>query len=221
MERAGRRRAALISGALVFVALWPAALCPTLAGPVAGTTRVQRGGLSVSYTDPRDRLQLGAVFGAWEAAVRDLRALGLSPPAQVTLAAAGSAADFAQRTGGAASLAAGTRGAAISTQRLTALARAGRLPATVRHEAFHTAQPPGLPRWLAEGLARIFSGEAGGDSAEPTGLAGLSDRALDARLLDRDPARQRAAYVEATRRAQRQLRAGGWPGVLGRAAPGR
>jgi hypothetical protein len=220
VERGKRWPAALALVALWSVALYPAALCPALAGPVAGVTRVQRGGLSVSYTDPRDRLQLGAVFGAWEAAVRDLGALGLSPPGQVTLEAAGSAAEFAQRTGAGGTTAAITRGTMICTQRLTALAQAGRLPATVRHEAFHTAQPPGLPRWLAEGLARVFSGEAGSDPAGPTGLAGLSGPALDGRLQDRDPARQRAAYLEATRRAQRQVKAGGWRAVLGR-PPGR
>ncbi|GGM00492.1 hypothetical protein [Deinococcus aerophilus] len=216
MGRAGRWSAALTLVALWAAALYPTVLCPALAGPVAGATRVQRGGLSVSYTDPRDRLQLGAVFRAWEAAVRDLGALGLSPPGQVTLEAAGSAAEFAQQTGKSGTTAASTRGAAISTQRLTALAQAGRLPATVRHEAFHTAQPPGLPRWLAEGLARTFSGEARSDPPGPTGLAGLSGPALDARLQDRDPARQRAAYLEATRRAQRQVKAGGWRAVLGR-----
>ena len=169
----------------------------------AEATQVQHGGLTVVYTDTRDKRQLGAVFRAWDAAARDLRALGLPPPAQVRIEAASSAADFARRTGEGSNIAAVTHGATIYTQRLTALSLAGRLPITLRHEAFHTAQPVGIPRWLAEGLARTFSGEAKADPRAPTGLGGLSDRDLDARLLSRDPAHLNAAYREAARRAGR------------------
>ena len=159
--------------------------------------QVQHGGLTIRYSDPHDRQQLGAVFRAWDAAARDLKAIGLPPPAQVKLVAAGNASDFAALTGEPANIAASTRGATIYTQRLTALAVAGRLPITIRHEAFHTAQPAGLPRWLAEGLARTFSGEAKNDPKEPTGLGSLSGERLDAQLLSRDPLRLKAAYAEA------------------------
>lgn len=181
---------------------------------VAAAAQVQRGGLTVTYTGARDRLHLGSVFKTWETATHDLKALGLSPPVQIRIEAAASAADFAARTGEPSGIAASTRGAVIVTQRLTALALSGRLPTTIRHEAFHTAQPAGLPRWLAEGLARTFSGEAASDPGGPTGLGSLSSAALDARLMDRDPARLGPAYLEATRRAKQQIKVLGWRGAV-------
>jgi len=189
-------------------------------GPsTAAAAEVRRGGLSVEYTDARDRAELNTVFRAWSAAVRDLRATGLEVPADVRIEAAGSAAAFAARTGEPAGIAASTRGRVISTQRLSALGARGLLPFTVRHEAFHTAQPAGLPRWLAEGLARTFSGEALSDPAAPTGLERLPDASLSAQLLERDPARLSAAYHEATRRARLLVQKHGWRAVLG--VPGR
>lgn len=178
--------------------------------------QVRHGNLVVSYVDARDAEQLAAVFRAWDAAAGDLRRLGLPVPARVRIEAALNAAGFAQRTGEAAGIAAITRGATISTQRLGALAARGTLPVTIRHEAFHTAQPPGLPRWLAEGLARTFSGEGSRDPAGVTGLETLSESALSAALAGRQPARLTQAYVEATRRAAAKLRVGGWKGVPGR-----
>ena len=184
--------------------------------PGAHAFQVQHGRLSVSYADPRDRQQLGAVYKAWDTAARDLKELGLGLPANVRIEAAGNAADFAARTGEPANIAASTRGAVIHMQRLSALAGRGLLPTTVRHEAFHTAQPPGIPRWLAEGLARTFSGEGRADPHTPTGLEGLPDARLDAELLGRDPARLTAAYREATVRAAKLVRAQGWRGALRR-----
>jgi hypothetical protein len=182
--------------------------------PGAHAFQVQHGRLSVTFADPRDRQQLGAVFKAWDAAARDLRGLGLELPANVRIEAAGNAADFAARTGEPASIAASTRGAVIHMQRLSALAGRGLLPTTVRHEAFHTAQPPAIPRWLAEGLARIFSGEGRTDPRTPTGLQGLPDARLDAELLGRDPTRLKAAYREATVRAAKLVQGRGWRGAL-------
>ncbi|WP_407572599.1 hypothetical protein [Deinococcus altitudinis] len=188
------------------------------AGHPAGAAEVRRGGLVVEYTDARDRAELNAVFLAWSGAVRDLRAIGLNVPATVRIEAAGSAAEFAARTGEPAGIAASTRGRVIRTQRLSALGARGLLPFTVRHEAFHTAQPAGLPRWLAEGLARTFSGEALNDPPAPTGLERVPDASLSARLLERDPARLTTAYHEATRRARQLVRTRGWRAVLGAAA---
>lgn len=176
-------------------------------------SEVRHGSLTVAYQDPRDRQQLAVVFKAWDAAARDLQALGLPPP-PTRIEAALSAADFAARTGEPANIAASTLGATIRTQRFTALARSGLLPFTIRHEAFHTAQPTGTPRWLAEGLARTFSGEGRTDSPGPTGLAALSSEALSARLLSRSPARLAAAYVEATRRAGALVRVHGYRSAL-------
>ncbi|TSA87569.1 hypothetical protein FNU79_03570 [Deinococcus detaillensis] len=128
--------------------------------------------------------------------------------------AASSAADFARHTAEPANIAASTQGAVISTQRLTALALSGRLPLTIRHEAFHTAQPAGIPRWLAEGLARTFSGEAASDPQGPTGLSRLSSDALSEELLGRNPTRLAAAYVEAARRAGQLVKRRGWKEVI-------
>ena len=189
------------------------------AGHSAGTaTDVRRGGLSVEYSDARDRAELGTVFLAWNTAVRDLRAIGLNVPATVSIEAAGSAAEFFVRTGEPAGIAASTRGDVIRTQRLSALGARGLLPFTVRHEAFHTAQPAGLARWLAEGLARTFSGEALSDPSTRTGLENVPDASLNARLLTRTPAALNAAYREATRRAHRLIQERGWLAVLGRPA---
>ena len=192
------------------------ALLALLLTSAALSAEVRHGGLSVAFTDARDRAELSAVFLAWDGAVRDLRAIGLSVPAMTKIEAAGSAADFAARTGEPAGIAASTRGSVIRTQRLSALAARGLLPFTVRHEAFHTAQPAGLARWLAEGLARTFSGEALSDPPAPTGLESVPDDALSAQLLVRDPVRLSAAYHEATRRARFLIQKRGWKAVLGR-----
>lgn len=196
-----------------------ALLCLTLLAPAAHAFQAQHGFLTVTYVDPRDRQQLGVVFKAWDTAARELKALGLPPPANVRIEAAGNAADFAARTGepvniAASTLSTSTQGAVIRTQRLSALAGRGLLPTTIRHEAFHTAQPAGIPRWLAEGLARTFSGEGKADPRTPTGLEGLSDSQLGAELLGRDPARLNAAYREATVRATKLVRTRGWKGAL-------
>ncbi|MBB5233904.1 hypothetical protein [Deinococcus budaensis] len=176
---------------------------------------VREGRLSVTVGDPRDRAHLGAVFGAWRGAERDLRGLGLTVPA-VRLEASASAAEFARRTGEGWLVAATTRGTVIHTQRLGALAARGLLPLTVRHEAFHAAQPAALPRGLAEGLARLFSGEAARDPAGPTGLEEVPDARLGALLAARSPAGLEldAVYREATRRARQLVAARGWRGAL-------
>jgi len=191
------------------------ALLLVLADHPAGAAEVRRGGLVVEYTDARDRTALNTVFLAWSDAVRDLQAIGLNVPEGVRIEAAGSAAAFTASTGEPPGVAASTRGRMIRTQRLSALGARGLLPFTVRHEAFHTAQPAGLPRWLAEGLARTFSGEALNDLRGPTGLDRVTDASLSARLLVRDPARLSAAYHEATRRARMLVQKRGWRAVLG------
>ncbi|WP_425144933.1 hypothetical protein [Deinococcus sp.] len=179
---------------------------------------VRHGTVSVEYRDPRDRAELSAVYRAWDSAAADLRAIGLTVPA-VRIEAAKDAADFAARTGEPASIAASTlrvgHPAVIRTQRLSALAARGLLPTTIRHEAFHAAQPAGIARWLAEGLARNFSGEGRGDPTKPTTLESLNGAELDAALLARDPSRLKAAYREATRRAAALLGRQGWRALLG------
>lgn len=176
---------------------------------------VTRGNLTVSYQDASDARHLPLVFGTFEKAARDLKALGLMVP-RVNLIAASNAADFAHQTGEPVSIAASTRGNTIYTQRLTALAGRGILADTIRHETFHTAQPATLPRWLAEGLARVFSGESQHDPAGHTGLEDLSDAQLNDRLLGRAPGEAGQAYAEASRRARALLQKVGWPGALKR-----
>lgn len=193
---------------------WAVALALAALWGSAGAYTVQHGRLTVSYADARDRGQLGAVFRAFDAAAADLGALGLKVPDRVEVVAALSAADFARRTGEPANIAASTVGAVIRTQRLSALAARGLLPLTIRHELFHVVQPKGLERWKAEGLARIFSGEAGQDGPGPTGFESLSDAELNRALLGRNPAQLTAAYHEASKRAARLLAKQGWAKVL-------
>ncbi|GMA15456.1 hypothetical protein E5F05_00215 (plasmid) [Deinococcus metallilatus] len=195
-----------------------AALLALLLGAASGLT-ARDGRLSVTVSDARDRTYLPAAFGAWRGAERDLRSLGLTVP-DVRLEAASSAADFARRTGEPWFVAATTRGTVIHTQRLGALAAQGSLAVTLRHEAFHAAQPPALPRWLAEGLARVFSGEGGHDPLSPTGLEQVPEGELDRLLANRTGPGLPAAYREATRRARQLVGAQGWARVLGQRGPG-
>jgi hypothetical protein len=91
----------------------------------------------------------------------------------------------------------------------------GLLEFTVRHEVFHTAQPASLPRWLAEGLARHFSGEDARDSSTASGLESISNDRLDELLLARgSKTALNLVYLEATRRAVKLVRSEGWQYVL-------
>ncbi len=183
------------------------------AAPGSQTSQTQtREGLSVTWHDPADRAYLPRVFATWHQTRLDLRQLGWEVP-PVRLEAARNAADFAARTGEGTGVAAMTRGQDIQTQRLGALAQRGLLPLTLRHEAFHAAQPAGLPRWLAEGLARIFSGEARTDPPGRTGLEHLPDAELEAALLSRTGPQALGAYREASRRAATVLRQVWWAGL--------
>ena len=179
---------------------------------------VTHAGLTVVLRDPGDQSHLARVFQVWQEAGHDLQTRGLTLPA-TRLTAARSAADFAHLTGYPANIAAITVKGEIYTQRLAAVRGRMLLPYTLRHEAFHLAQPPGLPRWLAEGLARIFSGEAvsgeaGAAPASATGLEGLSSAELSRQLSDASGEKLTALYREATRRAARELARRGWAGAL-------
>lgn len=174
---------------------------------------VTRAGLTVTYRDPADRGHLARVFTVWQKAAQDLKAKGLTlPPA--TLTASRNASDFASLTGYPVHIAAITLKGNIYTQRLAALHARNLLPYTLRHEAFHLAQPPDLPRWLAEGLARVFSGEAQKDPPERTGLETLSERELDTLLARASGLGLNRVYREATRRAAQHLKQQGWQEAL-------
>ena len=178
------------------------------------SSRVKSGLLTIEYRDPADRAQIPFVVDAWRGTVRDLERIGLTPRA-ATIAAFSSAQEFASATGEPWFISASTLGMTIRTQRLSALRKRGILELTIRHEAFHTVQPATLPRWLAEGLARHFSGESERDPRGPTNLETVSDGALEELLLGRgDQSKLNAAYREATRRASRLVRARGWKVAL-------
>lgn len=180
----------------------------------AGAASVTHNGLTVTYRDAADHPEVAQVFRMWAQAKTELKARGLKLPA-TSLIAARNAADFSALTGAPANIAAVTLNGAIYTQRLASLKGKNLLPYTLRHEAFHLAQPPDLPRWLAEGLARIFSGEAQQDAHAPTGaLAALTNAELTDRLTHWSGSQLNAAYREATRRAQQRLAQQGWNRTL-------
>jgi hypothetical protein len=175
---------------------------------------VKSGKLTVTIHDPQDEAQLGTVFKTFNKAQKDLAEIGLGVK-PVMLEAFSSANAFARATGEPAFVAASTRDQTIRTQRLGALQTRGLLGFTVRHEVFHTAQPASLLRWLAEGLARHFSGEDARDSIQPSGLESVSNDKLDELLLARDSKTAlNRVYLEATRRAVKLIRTQGWQRTL-------
>jgi hypothetical protein len=170
--------------------------------------------LTLTLQDPRDRAQVATVFNTFKQARSDLNEIGLEVK-PVKLEAFSNANAFARATGEPAFVAASTRDRTIRTQRLAALKTRGLLEFTVRHEVFHTAQPASLPRWLAEGLARHFSGEDARDSSTASGLESISNDRLDELLLARgSKTALNLVYLEATRRAVKLVRSEGWQYVL-------
>jgi hypothetical protein len=170
--------------------------------------------LTVTLHDARDRAQLATVFRSFKQSEADLLRIGLEVK-PVKLEAFSSADGFAEATGEPAFVAASTRDRTIRTQRLGALKARGLLEFAVRHEVFHTAQPPNLPRWLAEGLARHFSGEAAQDSRQASGFETASNSQLDGLLLARGSRTAlNLVYLEATRRAGKLVRERGWKFAL-------
>lgn len=195
--------------------VWLLLVIPTaFAAPDLKPVEFKSGLLTVTLHDSRDQAQLATVFNTFKKAQTDLAEIGLEVKS-VRLEAFSSANAFASTTGEPAFVAASTQGQTIRTQRLGALKARGLLEFTTRHEVFHTAQPASLPRWLAEGLARHFSGEDTRDSGQPSGLESVSNDQLDELLLAR---RSRTAlnlvYLEATRRAVKLVRSKGWRYVL-------
>jgi hypothetical protein len=169
--------------------------------------------LTIKYHNPKDKAQLEFVITVWKEAQTKLRAIGLEPQA-VMLEAYASAAQFSKATGEPWFVAAVTQGKRVQTQRLGALKARGILKFTILHEAFHTVQPTKLPRWLAEGLARIFSGENISDLTQ-TKLEQISDSQLNTALEGRDAQiTLDQAYWEASRRAGKLLATRGWKSVL-------
>ncbi len=169
--------------------------------------------LTIKYHDPKDKAQLETVLFAWKDAQTKLSAIGLEPQT-ITLEAYASAAQFSKATGEPWFVAAVTQGTRIQTQRLGALKARGILKFTILHEAFHSVQPSKLPRWLAEGLARIFSSENSNDSTR-TKLEQVSEAQLNTALEGRNAqVTLEQAYWEASRRAGKLLAVRGWKSVL-------
>jgi hypothetical protein len=176
----------------------------------AAPLEFKSGLLTVKIQDSRDEAQLGNVFRNFKKAQADLAEIGLEVK-PVKLEAFSSADEFARATGEPSFVAASTQGQTIRTQRLGALKTRGLLEFTIRHEVFHTAQPTSLPRWLAEGLARHFSGEDARDSSQPSGLESVSNAQLDDLLLARGSRNAlNLVYLDATRRAVKLIRTRGW-----------
>jgi hypothetical protein len=178
------------------------------------TLEFKSGLLTVTLQDARDQAQLATVFKTFKKAQADLAEIGLVIR-PVKLEAFSSANAFARATGEPVFVAASTQAQTIRTQRLGALKTRGLLEFTIRHEVFHTAQPASLPRWLAEGLARHFSGEDARDSSQPSGLESVSKSKLDELMLARGSSNDlNLVYLEATRRAVRLIRTQGWKPTL-------
>jgi hypothetical protein len=181
----------------------------------AGRT-YRTGWLSITINDPGDQNRIAGVIETLQRAKQDASELGLSVP-QITLEATTNAAQFTRLTGEPAGIAAITNGTKIVTQRLNALQARGRLTHTIRHELFHTAQPPRMPRWLAEGLARHFSGEHKNDPLQVTGLETKTEQQLNEMLQSRTSHQAlNQAYVEASKRAVKLIRTNGWKRTLER-----
>ncbi len=192
-----------------FIAFVLALLLPS---SVAVST-FQTSNLTIKYHDPKDKAQLEFVVSAWKDAQTKLRAIGLEPQS-ITLEAYASAAQFSKVTDEPWFVAAVTQGKRIQTQRLGALKTRGILKFTILHETFHTVQPSKLPRWLAEGLARIFSGENASDPIQ-TKLEQVSEAQLNTALEGRNAQiNLEQAYWEASRRAQKLLASRGWKVIL-------
>lgn len=182
-------------------------------GQMTSNYTVTRGTLSVHYQVKSDQKYLATVFETWAKTSHRLADLGLKT-GPVQLIASRHAADFAKRTGGKPAHIAGlTYKNTIYTQRLGALAQRRLLKSTLQHEAFHTAQPQHLSRWLSEGLARIFS-EQNSRDPQRTGLEHLSPQQLDQALLNSSASKLKLAYAEASNRAWRLLQKRGWKAVL-------
>jgi hypothetical protein len=181
----------------------------------ASKLKFQSGLLSITINDPRDRNRISTVITTFNQAKQDLLEIGLIVP-KIELEATANAAQFSQLSGEPASIAAITIGTKILTQRLGALQTRGLLSNTIRHELFHSAQPKRLPRWLAEGLARHFSGEDKNDPPQATNLESKTEAQLNALLETRTPQGLNRAYLEATKRAVKLVRTKGWKQTLER-----
>jgi hypothetical protein len=121
---------------------------------------VTDGSVTVRTARHADRAYLLEVFAVSQQAKRDLRAWGLTL-APLTLVIHPDIASYQAATGMPWYLAAvaDTNTRQLDMQRAGVLAERGSLEVTLRHELFHLAQPEGLARYLAEGLAMHFAGE--------------------------------------------------------------
>lgn len=118
------------------------------------------GTVTVRTASEADRAYLSEVFAITERARRDLRAWGLTL-APLTVVIHPDIASYQAATDMPWYIAAvaNTHNRQLDMQRVRVLVERGSLTATLRHELFHLAQPAGLPRYIAEGLAMHFAAE--------------------------------------------------------------
>ena len=184
----------------------------------------------VSYPAKSSRREVEGVLRALESARADLSArlsaaslnAGRLPNTEVFVH--GSTGDFVGSTGQAHWVAAVTRGRRIETQPLDVLRRRGVLERVLRHEYAHVVLESlgrgRAPRWLVEGLAIHFAGEAATLArAEPKTTTSLEE--LDRRLASpATSAEMRALYAAAYREVAALIRREGEAGAWRRALRG-
>ena len=118
------------------------------------------GVVTVRTASNADRAYLPEVFAIIQQARRDLRGWGLAlEPLTIVIHPALTNYQAATGMPWYVAAVADTHARRLDMQRVRVLAERGSLTATLRHELFHLAQPAGLERYVAEGLAMHFAHE--------------------------------------------------------------
>jgi SpoIID/LytB domain protein len=179
---------------------------------------------------PASAKDVEAVLASCESARLDLlrrldrASLSLAGDAKVQLIFHGTTQEFMATTGQPWWSAAATRGASIELQPLAVLKKRGILFTTIRHEYAHYVidrlSSGKTPRWLAEGLAAYFAGEA-------AMLAGYKNpKALSADEIERrfdhasTPQEMRSLYAVCLAAVENLIETGGEPAIWRRVALG-
>jgi len=154
----------------------------------------------------------------------DRASLSLAAEGKVQLIFHGTTQQFMAATGQPSWAAAATRGAVIELQPMALLKRRGILMTTIRHEYAHYVidrlSSGKSPRWLAEGLAAYFAGEAAMLASYKGQQALLADQ-IEQRLSHAATAREmRSLYAASLEAVEHLIKTNGEPAVWRRAALG-